>query len=211
MLWHCRTKTVCSQSSQIVSQEVCVYGYSQNTVVAHVQLAEITFEKRLKKFAVSQCKPAIVKEGYQEKDIEACEEEYVEIPYRLPSIVGTLDDFLELNLPEPEVKCQLYKYDIPEVTCQVIHRRSLPPSLPPSQSGVQDVTRNHCSDLAKIEPATTSQYIQTSRPHYQANCRPETLRINQKARSEDLQIVSNYNFHLQECQVEAKHPYSTSY
>ena len=117
---------MCSQSSQIVSQEVCVYGYSQNTVVAHVQLAEITFEKRLKKFAVSQCKPAIVKEGYQEKDIEACEEEYVEIPYRLPSIVGTLDDFLELNLPEPEVKCQLYKYDIPEVTCQVRHRRSLP-------------------------------------------------------------------------------------
>ena len=102
-----------------MSKEVCVYGYSQNTVVAHLQLAEITFEKRLKKFSVSHCKQAIVKEGYQQKDIEACEEEYVEIPYRLPSIVGTLDDFMELNLPEPEVKCQLYKYDIPEVMCQV--------------------------------------------------------------------------------------------
>ena len=114
-----RTKTVCSQSSQIVSQEVCVYGYSQNIVVAHLQLAEITFEKRTKKFAVSHCKKAILTEGYHQKDIETCEEEEVEIPYRLPSIVGPLDDFLELNLAEPEVRCQLYKYDIPEVTCQV--------------------------------------------------------------------------------------------
>merc|ERR1711981_356308 len=174
---HCYdvTKTVCSQSSQIVSKEVCVYGYSQNTVVAHLQLAEITFEKRMKKFAVSQCKPVIVKEGYQEKNIEACEEEYVEIPYRLPSIVGTLDDFLELNLPEPEVKCQLYKYDIPEVMCQ-------------------DETRNHCSDLAKIEPATSSQYIETQQPHYQGNCQPQTLSLSQK-----------------ECKVQPKQPYSTFY
>ena len=104
-----RTRTVCSQSSQIVSKEVCVYGYSQNIVVAHVQLAEITFEKQIKKFSVSKCKKAVLKEGYKQKDIEACEEEYVEIPYRLPSIVDNLDDFYELNLPEPELKCQLYK------------------------------------------------------------------------------------------------------
>ena len=108
-LFSLRTRTVCSQSSQIVSKEVCVYGYSQNIVVAHVQLAEITFEKQIKKFSVSKCKKAVLKEGYKQKDIEACEEEYVEIPYRLPSIVDNLDDFYELNLPEPELKCQLYK------------------------------------------------------------------------------------------------------
>ena len=104
---------MCSQSSQIVSKEVCVYGYSQNIVVAHVQLAEINFERRIKKFSVSNCKPAIVKDGYKEKDIEACKEEYAEISYRLPSIVDNLDDFYELNLPEPEFKCQLYKVTFP--------------------------------------------------------------------------------------------------
>ena len=115
-----RTKTVCSPSSQIVSKEVCVYGYSQNIVVAPVQLAEITFEKRIKKFSVSQCKKAVLKEGYKQKDIEACEEEYVEIPYRLPSIVDNLDDFYELNLPEPELKCQLYKVTSPfSFSCKV--------------------------------------------------------------------------------------------
>ena len=121
-----RTKTVCSQSSQMVSKEVCVYGYSQNIVVAHLQLAEITFEKRTKKFGVSRCKKAILAEGYKQKHIETCEEEEVETSYRLPSIVGPLDDFLELNLAEPEVRCQLYKYDIPEVTCQV-RGLTLPP------------------------------------------------------------------------------------
>ena len=76
-----------------------MYGYSQNIVVAHVQLAEINFERKIKKFSVSHCKKAILKDGYKHKDIEACEEEYVEIPYRLPSIVDNLDDFYELNLP----------------------------------------------------------------------------------------------------------------
>ena len=170
-----------------------MYGYSQNIVVAHLQLAEITFEKRLKKFAVSKCKKAIVKEGYQEKDIEACEEEYVEIPYRLPSIVGTFDDFLELNLPEPEVKCQLYKYNIPEVMCE-------------------EETRNHCSDLAKIEPASSSEYIETQQPHYQGNCKPETLNISQKVRYFTIQFREIIQLYfLQECKVEAKRPYSTFY
>ena len=78
-------------------------------MVAPVQSAEITFEKKYKHFSVSKCKKSIVKDGYKDKEVEECVQEDLEIPYRLPSIVDNLDDFLELNLPEPEMKCQLYK------------------------------------------------------------------------------------------------------
>ena len=152
---------MCSQSSQIVSKEVCVYGYSQNIVVAHVQLAEINFERRIKKFSVSNCKPAIVKDGYKEKDIEACKEEYAEISYRLPSIVDNLDDFYELNLPEPELKCQLYKYEVPEVMCS-------------------EESRSQCSSTAHLQATTSSQYLDTVSPDYQGDCDSRTLSLTQK-------------------------------
>ena len=94
-----------------------MYGYSQNIVVAHVQLAEINFERKIKKFSVSHCKKAILKDGYNQKDIEACEEEYVEIPYRLPSIVDNLDDFYELNLPG-EIFDRMIFQDLNKTICQ---------------------------------------------------------------------------------------------
>ena len=104
-----RSKTVCTESSQIVSKEVCIHGYTQNVVVAPVQKAEITFERRVKPFTVTRCSRGLVTEDYKEKEVEECVAETVELPYRLPSIVDNLDDFLELNIPEPEMKCQLYR------------------------------------------------------------------------------------------------------
>ena len=93
-----------------MSTEVCVYGYSQNIVIAPVQLAEVTFERKNKPFKVTKCKKTIVKDGYKEKEVEECVQEVQEIPYRLPSIVDNLEDFMELNIPEPEMRCQLYRY-----------------------------------------------------------------------------------------------------
>ena len=52
---------------------------------------------------------ATPKDGYEDKEVKECTQEVKEIPYRLPSIVDNLDDFLELNIPEPEMKCQLYR------------------------------------------------------------------------------------------------------
>ena len=100
---------MCDESSQIVSTEVCVYGYSQNIVIAPIQTAELTFQRKIKPFKVTKCKKNIVKDGYKEKEVEECVQEVLEIPYRLPSIVDNLEDFFELNLPEPEMKCQLYR------------------------------------------------------------------------------------------------------
>ena len=57
--------------------------------------------------------------GYKEKEVEVCKQDYEEVPYRLPAIIDNVDDFLELSIPEPAISCQLYRYEIPEVTCKV--------------------------------------------------------------------------------------------
>ena len=78
-------------------------------VVAPVQSAEITFERKFKSLSVSRCSKTVIKDGYKDKEMDECVQVVKEIPYRLPSIVDNLDDFLELNIPEPEAQCQLYR------------------------------------------------------------------------------------------------------
>ena len=102
-----------------MSKEVCVYSYKQKTVVAPAQMTEVTWERRQKRFAVNKCTKEIIKEGYDEREVELCGQKYVEIPYTLPASVVSVDDFLELNIPEPEQSCQTYKYKVPEVICKV--------------------------------------------------------------------------------------------
>jgi hypothetical protein len=119
---HFRTKTICQESSQIVSKEVCVYSYNQKTVVAPAQMTEVTFERRLEKFVVTKCAKEKIKDVYNiynEKVVEVCKQDYVTIPYKLPASIVSVDDFIELNIPQPELNCQVYKYEVPEVTCKV--------------------------------------------------------------------------------------------
>ena len=82
-------------------------------------MTEVTFQRRQEKLAVTKCTKEKIQEGYKEKVVEVCKQDYKVVPYRLPAIIDSVDDFLELSIPEPAISCQLYRYEIPEVTCQV--------------------------------------------------------------------------------------------
>ena len=88
-------------------------------MVAPAQMTEITWEKREEKLAVSRCKKEIIKEGYKEKVVEVCKQEYVEATFTLPSVAENINEFIEMSIPEPDESCQTYRYEIPEVTCKV--------------------------------------------------------------------------------------------
>ena len=102
-----------------MSKEVCVYGYRQKTVVAPTQMTEITLDRKVEKLAVSKCKKGKVKDGYREKEVEVCKQDYIEAPYILPSLAENINEFIELSIPEPDENCQTYRYEIPEVICKV--------------------------------------------------------------------------------------------
>ena len=83
-------------------------------------MTEVTFERRQERLAVTKCtKEKIQEAGYRKKYVDVCKQEYLAVPYKLPTVIANFDDFLELNIPEPELKCQLYKYEVPKVTCKV--------------------------------------------------------------------------------------------
>jgi len=155
------TKTICEESSQIVSKEVCVYSYRQKAVVAPTQMTEVTFERKVEKLAVTKCKKEKVKVGYKEKLVEVCKEEHVEAPFTLPSVAENINEFIELSIPEPAENCQTYRYEIPEVNCR-------------------DVTTKECSDVAHVEPVSVTEYLDTVQMDYKGNCEQRTLKQDQQ-------------------------------
>ena len=64
-------------------------------------------------------------------------------------------------MTEPELKCQLYKYEVPEVMCE-------------------DQTRRQCTDLAHLQPDTVSLHLDTAAPDYQGHCQPRSLALSQQ-------------------------------
>ena len=68
------------------------------------------------------------------------------------------------------------RYDVPEVMCR-------------------DTARRECSDMAFLSPVTTSHYIQTAKPSYEGNCRPQTLSLDQQA-SADHSIACAFSYNL---------------
>jgi len=150
------TKTICEESSQIVSKEVCVYSYKQKTVVAPAQMTEVTWERRLEKLAVSKCKKEILKDGYKENEVEVCKQDYVEAPYTLPSVADNINEFIEMSIPEPDENCQTYRYEIPEVNCK-------------------DVTTRECSDVAHVEPVPVTEQLETVQMDYKGKCGQRNL------------------------------------
>jgi len=170
---HCYdvTKTICEESSQIVSKEVCVYSYKQKTVVAPAQMTQVMFERRQEKLEVTRCeKGKSIGTGYKEKEVEVCKQAYEEFTYRLPAIIDNVDDFLDLNIPEPALSCQVYKYDIPEVTCQ-------------------DVTTRECSEVAHVDPLAVTEYLETVELDYKGRCEQRNLEQTQQVCTKEIKTA----------------------
>jgi len=163
------TKTICEESSQIVSKEACVYTYRQKAVVAPAQMTEVTFERKLEKLAVSKCKKEKVKAGYKEKVVEVCKQEYVEVPYTLPSLAENINEFLELSIPEPEQNCQTYRYEIPEVSCK-------------------DVTTRECTDVSHVEAVGVTEYLDTVQMDYKSSCDQRSLKQQQQVCTKEQKV-----------------------
>ena len=96
-------------------------------------------------------------------------------------------------MTEPELKCQLYKYEVPEVMCE-------------------DQTRRQCTDLAHLQPDTVSLHLDTAAPDYQGHCQPRSLALSQKVKKWNWDfILPIYGslFCFQECKVQPQQTYST--
>jgi len=150
------TKTVCEERSQTVSKEVCTYEYEQKEVIAPARLAEIGFERKREPLKISTCEKKLVKDGYKEKEISACYLQYVDVPYRIPTVSERIEEFIELSAPVPEKKCRLVKYDVPEVVCK-------------------DSVNKECVTLEYLEKDSVRAQTSQVYPDYRGDCESRDL------------------------------------
>ena len=68
---------------------------------------------------VSKCKHIIESTVEGDREVEKCEEEYVEKEFWMPVINEGFEDLIELDLPDPQEHCQVMGFNVPEVVCRV--------------------------------------------------------------------------------------------
>jgi len=155
------SRAVCNESSAVLSREVCTYQYTQQEVLAPVQSAELTYQPRVEKMGVTRCHLTTEKHGYKQVQVEKCVMEYIDSPYILPDLAINVDDFLNLQLPEPEKRCAVYTYELPEVICG-------------------EHVRHSCVNVAQLEPYQVTEHADTASLAYGGACDGRTLSQEQQ-------------------------------
>merc|ERR1712243_73238 len=130
------TRTVCSESTETIDNEVCTYSYQDQTQATTAKTAEVTFEKQCSTQMVTVCQPAQYgygHHGYGKRDAEAadkdvekrdagygnnlCKEVAQETCYNVP-IVTEVNPPVEVVFPTPVKTCVNKPLALPRISCE---------------------------------------------------------------------------------------------
>lgn len=154
-------RTVCNESSAVLSREVCMYEYQQTDVLAPAQTVDLTFQPRVEKIGVTRCHVETEKHGYKQVEVEKCVLEYIDAAYILPEMAINVDEFMKLQLPEPEKRCTVFQYELPEVVCG-------------------EHLRHHCIQVSHLKPHQVTEYADAATLAYGGSCQSRTLSQEQE-------------------------------
>ena len=107
------TRTVCTESIEVVPQEVCTYSYDQTTEDTTAKTVEVTFEKIVDVQMVTVCQPG---HGYGGYGHNYCKEVAQETAYNAP-VVTPVDVPVTVAYPAPVKTCVDKPINLPVVTC----------------------------------------------------------------------------------------------
>ena len=130
---------MCEDVTNIVSREVCVYPYVQKSVSSNVlypinkemilmlkcqvmvvaHMTEIGFETRFRGMEVSRCHTYIENGVHEHKEVEKCKSDFVEKEYWVPTIHEGFEDLIELDIPDAQKHCSIFRFDVPDTICRV--------------------------------------------------------------------------------------------
>ena len=85
------TRTVSSESVEVVDNEVCVYSYSQNMIPITAKTVTVPFAKEYNTQMVTVCQPNHGY-GYHRYGHNYCEEVAQEICYNVPVVTEDIQD-----------------------------------------------------------------------------------------------------------------------
>merc|ERR1739847_253130 len=109
-------RTVCTESIEVVPQEVCSYSYTQTEEETTAKTVEVTFEKQEKVQMVTVCQPGHHGHGYGSYGHNYCKEVAQTTAYNVP-VVTPIDVPVTVAYPVPIKTCVDKPIDLPVVTC----------------------------------------------------------------------------------------------
>ena len=132
------TRTVCTESIEVVPQEVCSYSSEQTTEDTTAKTVEVTFEKQTDVQMVTVCQPGHHGHGYGGYGHNYCKEVAQETAYNVP-VVTPVDVPVTVAYPVPIKSCVDKPIDLPVVSCADLteERTITVPSVEDSEVTVQ--------------------------------------------------------------------------
>merc|ERR1712004_796290 len=117
------TRTVCSESVEVIDNEICVYSYSQKVVPTTAKTVTVPFARECNTQMVTVCQPT-PGYGYHQYGHNYCKEVAQETCYNVPVVTEVMDD-IELEekcitqLAAPA--CQTVELTLPKQVCKEIN------------------------------------------------------------------------------------------
>ena len=112
------TRTVCSESMEIIPNEICTYTYMSKTEDTVARTVKVSFAKECLTQMVTVCQLS-KGYGYHSYGHQHCKEVSQETCYNVP-IVKPVEEPVMVSYPEPVKKCADKSISLPRITCEDI-------------------------------------------------------------------------------------------
>merc|ERR1712112_672481 len=112
------TRTVCTESTELIDNEVCTYSYQPKTEATTAKTVEVTFKKECDTQMVTVCQPT-AGYGHHAYGHNYCKEVAQETCYNVP-VVTVSEPAVEVAYPEPIKSCVQKPIDLIVISCEDI-------------------------------------------------------------------------------------------
>jgi hypothetical protein len=133
------TRTVCTESIEIIPNEVCSYSYETKNIETTGKTVEVAFNKETDTQMVTVCQPGYGgygHGGYGGYGHQYCNEVAQETQYNVPS-VPVVEPPVTVIVPEPKKTCVDKPISLPRVSCE-------------------DIVEEKCIQVPEVEPSSVT-------------------------------------------------------
>merc|ERR1711936_894614 len=110
------TRTVCTESTEEIDNEVCTYSYQPKTEATTAKTVEVSFNKECENMMVTVCQPN-AGYGYHAYGHNYCKEVAQETCYNVP-VLTVVEPAVDVIYPEPIETCVNKPISLPRISCE---------------------------------------------------------------------------------------------
>ena len=109
-------RTVCSEETEVIDNEVCVYTYMPKSIQVEASTVSVSFRKECTDQMVTVCQ-ASPGHGYHSYGHTYCKEVAQKSCYNSPTVMPMVE-LVTVTFPEAMMKCENRPINLPRVSCQ---------------------------------------------------------------------------------------------